>query len=131
MTAEPEVTLVPLAAPRGRTAWTFRHAGRSYAVFAVDGELRVTDAACPHIGGPLSAGVVRDGAVTCPWHWYCFDLQTGRCRTAPGYKLRLYPVIQRDGQAFAALPATRGQRRWSRLLRPRGRAVHRGEQPPE
>ena len=122
MTGEPEATLVPLAGPRGRTAWTFRHAGRSYCVFAVDGQLRVTDAACPHNGGPLAKGIVRDGTVTCPWHWYCFDLQTGRCRTDPDYELRLYPVILRDGRAFAALPAAVRPRNWLRVLRSSGRA---------
>jgi nitrite reductase/ring-hydroxylating ferredoxin subunit len=120
---EPGVTLVALAEPSGRTAWTFRHGGRSYAVFAVDGQLRVTDAACPHNGGPLAAGIVRDGAVTCPWHRFTFDLETGGCRNAAStrFELRLYPVVRRDGKAFAELPAAMGLRRWSRFLRPPAR----------
>ena len=44
---EPDGALVPLDRPGGRTQWTFSHAGRSYAVFSVDGELHVTDGACP------------------------------------------------------------------------------------
>jgi hypothetical protein len=60
---EPGGALVPLDCPPGRTQWTFSHAGRSYAVFEVDGELRVTDGACPHNGGPLAEGLVRDGVV--------------------------------------------------------------------
>ena len=79
---EPDGALVPLDCPGGRTQWTFSHAGRSYAVFSVDGELHVTDGACPHNGGPLGEGLVRDGVVTCPWHWYSYELTTGRCRTA-------------------------------------------------
>ena len=89
----------------GRTQWTFSHAGRSYAVFSVDGELHVTDGACPHNGGPLAEGLVRDGVVTCPWHWYSYELATGRCRTAAGYELRRYPVVLVGGRPHAALPA--------------------------
>ena len=122
MTDVPDLTLVPLPKPRGRTRWTFRYAGRGYVVFAIDGQLRVTDAACPHNGGPLAKGILRDGSITCPWHWYCFDLQTGGCRTDASYALRLYPVVWRAGRAFAALPAPVRPRRWSRLLRRHARA---------
>ncbi|HTA09063.1 MAG TPA: Rieske 2Fe-2S domain-containing protein [Streptosporangiaceae bacterium] len=118
MRTEPaNVTLVPLRAPRGRRAWTIRHNGRSYAVFDVGGELQVTDAACPHRGGPLAKGAVRGGVVTCPWHWYSFQLSSGICLTAPGYQLHKYPVIQRDGRSYAELPAEGRRLRWSRLLR--------------
>ena len=122
MTDEPGVTLVALAEPRGRTRWTFRHGGRGYVVFAIDGQLRVTDAACPHNGGPLAKGIVRDGSIVCPWHWYRFDLQTGCCRTDASYALRLYPVVWRHGRAFAELPANVRPRRWPRLPRLRIRA---------
>jgi nitrite reductase/ring-hydroxylating ferredoxin subunit len=131
MTDEADLALVRLARPRGRTAWTFRHAGRSYAVFAVDGRLGVTDAACPHNGGPLARGIIRDGTVTCPWHWYRFDLQTGRCRTDANYALRIYPVIWRDGRALAALPAAARPRRWSRLLGLVVRAGRKAKPPPD
>jgi nitrite reductase/ring-hydroxylating ferredoxin subunit len=126
---EPEVMLVPLAAPRGRSRWTFRHGGRAYVVFALEGQLRVADAACPHRGGPLAKGILRDGSITCPWHWYCFDLQTGRCRTDASYALRLYPVIWRDGRALAVLPTAVRPRRWSRLLRLRIRAGREAKPP--
>jgi len=112
MGEQPAVTLVPLGAPRGRQSWIIRHNGRRYAVFNVDGELEVTDAACPHNGGPLASGVIRDGVVTCPWHWYSFELRSGRCLTAAVYRLRKYPVISRDGRSYAELP---GDARWTRL----------------
>jgi nitrite reductase/ring-hydroxylating ferredoxin subunit len=111
------VTLVPLGPPRGRQAWTFKHHGRSYSVFDVDGELQVTDAACPHRGGPLAEGRIRDGVVTCPWHWYSFELRSGECRTAAGYRLRKYPVVSQDGRFYAELPAGARPRGWMQLLR--------------
>ena len=121
----PGVTLVPLRNRRGRRtsavrhnpAWTIKHNGCKYAVFDLDGKLQVTDARCPHNGGPLAGGIVRDGGVTCPWHSYCFDLRTGECRTSAGYQLRTYPVVSRAGRLFAELPGVARPRAWLRLLR--------------
>jgi nitrite reductase (NADH) small subunit len=96
------------------------HDGHAYAVFEVDGETVVTDEACPHNGGPLSEGRVRDGAVVCPWHWYRFDLLTGECRTSARYALRRYPVVERDGKRLVELPV-RPRRSWSQVLRPHAR----------
>jgi nitrite reductase (NADH) small subunit len=113
--------LVPLDRPAGQTQWTFSHAGRLYAVFEVDAELHVTDGACPHNGGPLAEGLVRAGVVTCPWHWYSYELATGRCRTAAGYELRRYPVVFVGGRPHAALPAPAPPRSWSEILRAHAR----------
>jgi len=116
-----EPALVPLERPPGRTQWTFSHAGRCFAVFEVSGDLVVTDGACPHKGGPLAEGLVRDGVVTCPWHWYSYELATGRCRTAAGYELRRYPVVMVGGQPHVALPAAAPARSWSQILREHAR----------
>ena len=32
------------------------------------------------MGGPLDLGQIQNGEVTCPWHQYRFDLNTGRGR---------------------------------------------------
>jgi nitrite reductase (NADH) small subunit len=113
--------LVPLEQPEGRTQWSFEHDGCSYAVFMVDGELTVTDGGCPHNGGPLAEGLVRDGFVTCPWHSYSYELATGRCRTAVGYELRRYPVVLVGGRPHVSLPAARPARSWSEILRAHAR----------
>lgn len=35
-------------------------------------------ATCPHLLGPLAEGpVTEDGVITCPWHGYRFDIQSG------------------------------------------------------
>jgi len=119
MSGEPGVALVPLGSPRGRSAWTIRYGGRSYSVFASGGDFLVSDARCPHQGGPLADGLVRDGVVTCPWHWYSFDLRTGRCTSAAAYRLRTYPVVSQDGRLYAELPRRRRSRFWPQLRRVR------------
>jgi nitrite reductase/ring-hydroxylating ferredoxin subunit len=113
--------LVPLERQAGQTQWSFRHAGRVFAVFEDGGKLYVTDGACPHNGGPLAEGLVRDGVVTCPWHWYGYELATGRCRTAMGYELRRYPVVVVDGRPFASIPPAGPARSWSQILRAHAR----------
>ena len=110
------MTLVPLGAANGRSRWLVQHEGRSYAVFDVHGSLVVTDAACPHRRGPLIEGTIRSGAIVCPWHWYAYDLDTGRCRTTNRYELARYPVVSRDGALFAEVPLTKPAA-WSSILR--------------
>jgi nitrite reductase/ring-hydroxylating ferredoxin subunit len=109
--------LVPIGDGEGRRQWTIEHAGRCYAVFAVEGRHYVTDAACPHAGGPLAEGVVREGCVVCPWHWYRYELATGRCLTTPRVALRSYPVSEHAGELAAELPVPAPERSFSEILR--------------
>ncbi len=114
--------LVPLGDGGGASRWLVEDAGRSFAVFADDPDhLRVVDAACPHRGGPLVEGVLRDGAVVCPWHWYTFDLDSGRCRNARLRSLRRYRVVYRDGLPYAEIPSPAPLLSWAERLRAHAR----------
>lgn len=119
------MTLIPLGAdrPPGASAWVVRAPdGRSFAVFDVDGVLRVTDAVCPHNRGPLDQGWVRDGTtLVCPWHWYRFDLDSGVCATNPDYRLRTYPVHDRDGVPVADVGEPPAALSWAERLRAHAR----------
>ena len=48
------------------------------AVFHVGNEWYALEATCPHQGGPLAEGWIHEKTVTCPWHAWCFSLETGR-----------------------------------------------------
>lgn len=116
--------LVALGDPAGRSAWTVTSPdGREFAVFAGPdaGSLRVTDAGCPHRGGPMVEGRVADGEVRCPWHWYRFDLATGACRTTDAHELGVYPVVERDGRWFADVGEPPAVLSWSERLRAHAR----------
>lgn len=118
---------VSLGQPDGRSSWTIQHGGGSFAVFLVDGRCYVTDARCPHNAGPLAQGWIRHGReLVCPWHFYAYDLESGRCRTACGYRLGCYPVAERDGELHADLPDTPPALTWSERLRAHARGEPAG-----
>jgi 3-phenylpropionate/trans-cinnamate dioxygenase ferredoxin subunit len=49
--------------------------------------------ACTHNGESLSKGTVNHlGEIICPWHNYCFNLQSGRELHNRSAHLRVYPV---------------------------------------
>ncbi len=97
--------------------WPVPHPHRNLLAIALpDGTVTVVDGDCPHRGGPLSAGTLRDGAIVCPWHWYAFDVTTGRCRTAREADLPRHRVIERDDLLWVEVAARR-QESWSQLLR--------------
>ena len=118
-----ELVPLPELDEHGRAAFT--HRGRVFAVFTHQGEVVVLDGRCPHKGGPLGEGLVRDGAVVCPWHWYRFDLGTGRCVSADEDAVRRYRVVEQDGRRFARIEVT-----LVRSLAERLRAHARGEDAP-
>ncbi|MCX7859863.1 MAG: NifU family protein [Chloroflexus sp.] len=55
--------------------------------------------ACAHQGRPLDGGMLDPdaGTLTCPWHGFCFDVQSGECLTAPQAQLEPFPLRVVDG----------------------------------
>lgn len=48
---------------------------------------------CTHNGESLSKGTVNHlGEIICPWHNYCFDLETGRELSSRSSDLITYPI---------------------------------------
>lgn len=48
--------------------------------------------ACTHLEYPIDMGKVSNGIITCPFHKFRFELDTGKCLNAPGDSLESYPV---------------------------------------
>ena len=53
--------------------------GTEVAVFVVDGRPHAFANACPHEGNPLVLGELSGGTLTCAFHQWRFDLETGAC----------------------------------------------------
>ncbi|WOF75171.1 nitrite reductase small subunit NirD [Parvibaculaceae bacterium PLY_AMNH_Bact1] len=73
-------------------------AGGAVAVFRTsDDSIFAIDDRCPHLGGPLSQGIVHDQRVTCPLHNLIIDLASGEGLGPDGGCVRTYPTdVQGD-----------------------------------
>lgn len=61
---------------------------KSLAVFKLtDNTIKVISDVCPHAGGSLASGYVRDGCVYCPWHAWPFKIENGECPDNPSIKV--------------------------------------------
>ena len=60
---------------------------------------------CPHLGLPLSKGVVRGNMLICAFHHACFDARTGAQAEPPGKgDLQRFAVAIRDGRVVVDVP---------------------------
>ncbi|MCF6283521.1 MAG: nitrite reductase small subunit NirD [Candidatus Polarisedimenticolaceae bacterium] len=55
---------------------------------------------CPHLGGPLSQGIVHGNAVTCPLHNWKIDLNSGDVMAPDEGCVRTYPVKIEAGVVY-------------------------------
>ena len=60
---------------------------------------------CPHLGLPLSKGVVQGNMLICAFHHACFDIATGQQAEPPGHgDLTRFAVELRDGRVLVDVP---------------------------
>jgi 3-phenylpropionate/trans-cinnamate dioxygenase ferredoxin subunit len=97
------------------------HGHHQVAVFNVDGRLYAVNNRCPHHGGPLCHGSIggtrlpsdpgqydwgMEGRVlTCPWHGWQYELDTGQTLFDPTVRVPVHPVAVEDDQIAVYLPA--------------------------
>jgi len=97
--------------PMGESKAVRLEEGRSVALFNVDGRIYATDNQCPHMGYPLTRGVVRDGILTCDWHGRSFDLEGGGCFNYECDNLQTFPVDVRQNEIWIQPGDTQYKRR--------------------
>ncbi|WP_247002601.1 Rieske (2Fe-2S) protein [Halosolutus gelatinilyticus] len=74
--------------------------GTPLVAFYHEGEVRVVDNRCPHMGFPLSEGTVEDGVLTCHWHHARFELSCGDTFDPWADDVQTYPTETRDGTVY-------------------------------
>jgi nitrite reductase (NADH) small subunit len=79
--------------------------GREFAVFRLSepAGVYVLDNSCPHASGNLSAGLVKDGIVRCPWHGWRFHVCNGRSAQGSVARVKTYPILIREGDIYINL----------------------------
>lgn len=60
---------------------------------------------CPHMGGPLSQGIVSGQTVTCPLHNWCIGLTDGQALPPDEGETPAYEVQVDNGRVLLRLPA--------------------------
>jgi 3-phenylpropionate/trans-cinnamate dioxygenase ferredoxin component len=83
--------------------WIVETAGRSIALFNVDGAIYALNDSCPHAGASLGAGKIDGGLVACRAHGLKFDLATGRVRGTSGLSATTHPVRVVDGKVLVSV----------------------------
>jgi nitrite reductase (NADH) small subunit len=59
---------------------------------------------CPHVNGPIGLGKIVGTAVTCPWHFFRFDIVTGAAVGLESVmRLRTFKTVVEDGQVQVEL----------------------------
>jgi nitrite reductase (NADH) small subunit len=79
-------------------------AGKSFALFNVDGVYYALDNACAHRGGPLGEGDLEGSIVTCPWHGWRWDVSSGGNVNNPAVTVACFPVSVERNEVFVELP---------------------------
>jgi nitrite reductase/ring-hydroxylating ferredoxin subunit len=74
--------------------------GHTVALFEHNGSVYGVDNRCPHMGFPLDKGSVKDGILTCYWHYARFDLVTGGAFDQFADDVRAFPVEVRGDEIW-------------------------------
>jgi len=74
--------------------------GERVAVFRYDGKISAISNVCQHQNGPLGEGRVIDGCVTCPWHGYQYQPETGAAPAPFKEKIPTFRVKVVEGSVF-------------------------------
>ena len=70
------------------------------------GEFFALDDVCSHAYASLADGYVEGDNVECPLHGACFDIRTGKVKTAPAtVDLKTYPVKIEGDRIKVGLPS--------------------------
>jgi nitrite reductase/ring-hydroxylating ferredoxin subunit len=77
--------------------------GHTLALFAHGDTVYAVDNRCPHMGFPLDRGTVKEGILTCHWHYARFDLESGGAFDQWADDVRVFPVEIRDDEVWVDL----------------------------
>ncbi len=81
-------------------------AGKSLALYQVEGEIYATDNICTHGNARLCDGFLEGHEIECPLHQGKFDIRNGKAMCAPLTEdVRTYPVRIEGSRVFVDLAA--------------------------
>ena len=82
---------------------------------------------CLHQASPLDGGLVKDGVLTCPLHFWRYDATTGAKCGESRLRLESYPVVMESGSVRVVLPDPPPARSMREMLLAHAREWNRGD----
>lgn len=95
---------VPIAALDAEGRTVVESDDGEIAVFLADGQAYAVANTCPHEGNPLVEGELLGRTLTCAYHLWKFDLETGACLSGDE-PVQRYPAEVRDDEIWIGLTA--------------------------
>ena len=82
--------------------FAFEHGEDHILLIKSKGGLRAYRNSCAHQGLPLDGGILDcdNGTLTCPWHGFQFDSESGECFSAPQCQLEPFPLRITDDRVW-------------------------------
>jgi nitrite reductase/ring-hydroxylating ferredoxin subunit/DMSO/TMAO reductase YedYZ heme-binding membrane subunit len=74
--------------------------GERVAIFKYDGKISAVSNVCQHQNGPLGEGKILYGCITCPWHGYQYQPDTGASPPPFAEKIPTFNVRVKNGRVF-------------------------------
>jgi nitrite reductase/ring-hydroxylating ferredoxin subunit len=74
--------------------------GERIAVFKYDGKVSCVSNVCKHQNGPLGEGKIVDGCITCPWHGYQYQPDSGSSPPPFTERIPTFNVRVRRGRVY-------------------------------
>jgi len=81
----------------------FQVDGLDIAIFKWDQNYFALENFCPHLGFPLTEGIVQDGNVICGWHGWRVRLEDGGC-SGKTLVARTFPCEVRGDAVWVEIP---------------------------
>jgi nitrite reductase/ring-hydroxylating ferredoxin subunit len=78
--------------------------GLGVALFRWDGKVFAIEDLCPHLGFPLSEGIVQEGEIMCGWHGWHIRLEDGACPRQKA-QARIFPCEVRGDEVWVRIEA--------------------------
>src|SRR5678815_5168900 len=88
--------------PCGWTPYAVRADGLDIALFRWNDHVYAIENLCPHLGFPLSEGIMQMGEVICSWHGWHVRLEDGTCRRERE-KAKVWECEVREGEIFVKI----------------------------
>jgi len=76
--------------------------GLDIALFRWNERVYAIEDLCPHLGFPLSEGIMQTGEVICSWHGWHVRLEDGSCRRERE-RAKVWECEVREGQIFVRI----------------------------